>query len=277
MRQQAARSFGSCSFEEPIAELRQWLWESFLQALHMSERDAQSRRLELGAIRERARHRLSAAEPAVRRVRPARDDDPPRIGVAIGDQILDVAACHARGLFDGPGRGGRRCVRGGDAERADGARAAGLVGAAGAAQRAAACVSSRSAAPARAGRAVSRADGGGDDAAAGGDRRLHRFLRVDPSRDQRRIDDAARQSAAAELQVRADRLSRPRVVDRRERHADPPAARAGEARRGAAGLSRVGAARLRGGGGLVRRAGQRARRRHPDRSRRTITSSACVW
>ena len=159
-------------------------------------------------------------------------------------------------------------MQGGDAERADGARAAGLVGAAGAAQRAAVCVSSRSAAPARAGRAVPRADGGRGDADAGRDRRLHRFLRVDPSRHQRRIDDAAGQSAPAELQVRPDRLSRTRVVDRRERHADPPAARAGEARRGAAGLSRVGAARLRGGTGHVRRAGQRARRRHPDRSRR---------
>lgn len=36
-------------------------------------------------------------------------DDTPRIGVAIGDQILDVAACHARGLFDG------RAVAGADA------------------------------------------------------------------------------------------------------------------------------------------------------------------
>ena len=51
-------------------------------------------------------------------------------------------------------------------------------------------------------------------ATSGGDRRLHRFLRRHPSRDQCRHAVPARQSAAAELQIRSDRLSRPRVVDR---------------------------------------------------------------
>ena len=50
------------------------------------------------------------------------------------------------------------------------------------------------------------------DAPAGPHRRLHRFLRRHPPRDQRRQAVPARQSAAAELQVRADRLSRPRLL-----------------------------------------------------------------
>ena len=62
------------------------------------------------------------------------------------------------------------------------------------------------------------------------DRRLHRLLRVDPPRDERRQHVPAGQSAAAELQVGADRLSRPRVVDRAERHAGASAVRA-DARR----------------------------------------------
>ena len=66
--------------------------------------------------------------------------------------------------------------------------------------------------------------------AAGGDRRLHGFLRVDPPRDQRRQHVPPRQPAAAQLQVRADRLSRPRVVDRRQRHAGAAADGAGRSR-----------------------------------------------
>ena len=55
------------------------------------------------------------------------------------------------------------------------------------------------------------------DAGAGRDRRLHRLLRVDRPRDERGTDVPSRRAAPAQLQVRADRLSRPRVVDRRER------------------------------------------------------------
>ena len=51
-------------------------------------------------------------------------------------------------------------------------------------------------------------------APAGAHRRLHRFLRRHPPRDQRRQAVPPRQSAAAELQVRADRLPRPRLLDR---------------------------------------------------------------
>ena len=187
MRQQAARSFGSCSFEEPIADLRQlrdcvWILRTVGRPHVRLNETHNPDTLSWVASANAPDADFPAAESAVRRVRRTVTTTTPRIGVAIGDRILDVAACHARGLFDGRAAAGADACTGDDAERADGARAAGLVGAARAAQRAAARVSSRSAAPARAGRAVPRADGGRDDAAAGRDRRLHRLLRVDPSR-----------------------------------------------------------------------------------------------
>ena len=51
--------------------------------------------------------------------------------------------------------------------------------------------------------------------AAGRHRRLHGLLRVHFSRDSRRQPVSSREPAAAELQTRADRLSRPQLVDRR--------------------------------------------------------------
>ena len=55
------------------------------------------------------------------------------------------------------------------------------------------------------------------------DRRLHRLLRRHPSRDQRRQAVPPRQSAAAELQICADRLSRPRKLGAGfGRAGDPP-------------------------------------------------------
>ena len=62
------------------------------------------------------------------------------------------------------------------------------------------------------GRAVRRRDG-----RAVRDRRLHRLLHEHPSRHDGGQAVPPRQPAAAELQVGADRLSRPRVVDRRQR------------------------------------------------------------
>ena len=56
------------------------------------------------------------------------------------------------------------------------------------------------------------------------DRRLHRLLHRHPPRHCGRQAVPARQPAAAELQVGADRLSRPRVVDQRERPALSPSA-----------------------------------------------------
>ena len=61
------------------------------------------------------------------------------------------------------------------------------------------------------------ADGRGNAASAGGDFRLHRFLFLDLSRHQCRPHFPARQSAAAQLQMGAHRLSRPRLVDPRQR------------------------------------------------------------
>ena len=152
----------------------------------------------------------------------------PRGGVAIGDEILDLAAALEAGLFagaprrSGAGRGRRDAQRLLRARRRRRARrcAAGcreLLDADGATERrqrwrpllhrAADCTLHL---PAR-------------------DRRLHRFLRRHPPRHQRRQAVPARQSAAAELQMGADRLPRPRLVDRRHRHAGAPAERPAQA------------------------------------------------
>ena len=74
----------------------------------------------------------------------------------------------------------------------------------------------------------------------------------------------ARQSAAAQLQVGADRLSRPRLVDWRLRHAVSAAVGPGPAagRAGAPHLRRQPAAGLRAGARRVHRRRQRARRAH---------------
>ena len=61
------------------------------------------------------------------------------------------------------------------------------------------------------------------------DRRLHRFLRRHPSRHQRRPSASARQPADAELQIRAGRLSRPRVVGAVSGEAGAPAERPAQA------------------------------------------------
>ena len=59
--------------------------------------------------------------------------------------------------------------------------------------------------------------GRGRDGPAVPHRRLHRLLHQHPPRDDRRQAVPSRQPAAAELQVGADRLSRPCLVDRRQR------------------------------------------------------------
>ena len=77
--------------------------------------------------------------------------------------------------------------------------------------------------------------------------RLHRFLFVKGARHQCRRDVPRQgQCAAAELAAYADRLQRPRLHRRRQRHAGAPAARAVEAAdRGCAELRAVQAARFR--------------------------------
>ena len=66
-------------------------------------------------------------------------------------------------------------------------------------------------------------------APAGDDRRLHRLLRRHPPRDQCRQAVPAGQPAAAELQMGADRLSRPRLHGAPVRHAGAPTERPAQA------------------------------------------------
>ena len=65
---------------------------------------ARSGRRELGGLGIRRRHRLPDSEPAVRRVPAAGRGEAARVGVAIGDLILDVGACARAGLFSAPRR-----------------------------------------------------------------------------------------------------------------------------------------------------------------------------
>ena len=99
-----------------------------------------------------------------------------------------------------------------------------------------------------------------------GGRRLHGLLRIDLPRDQRRHDAAARRAAAARTTIRADRLSRARVVDRRRagrRFARPCGQSEPEGRTRPI-VRPVAAARLRAGGRALRRGRQRARRAGAD-------------
>ena len=143
------------------------------------------------------------------------------------------------------------------AQSSDVAWAAGLVGAAArAVARPEHRAWRREAAPA------SDADGAGGDATAGGDRRLHRFLCFDLSRQQCRAHVPPRQSADAELQIRAGRLSQPHLVDPRQRHAVQAAARPAQgSERGGAELRTVAQSRF------------RARARHLHRHRRASSAN----
>ena len=132
----------------------------------------------------------------------------PRGGVAIGDAILDIGAALEAGLFSGAARDA--------AEAAAGPTLNPLLAlpASGAARHCAnafrhscgrqRCTRQCFAPAARCGCMHA--------ASARRRRRLHRFLRGHPSRAQGRADLATRQSADAELQVRAGRLSQPRLV-----------------------------------------------------------------
>ena len=115
--------------------------------------------------------------------------------------------------------------------------------------------------------------------AARAHRRLHRLLHLDPSRDDRRQAVPPRQSAAAELQVGADRLSRPRLVDRRQRPARS-AGRIGQTQGAGADAPDVrpdAAARLRARARHLHRRGQCAGRadRRSATPKRTCSACAC--
>ena len=107
-------------------------------------------------------------------------------------------------------------------------------------------------------------------------RRLHRLLHRHPPRHRRRQAVPARQPAAAELQVGADRLPRPRLVDRRLGHAGACARtarrKAPEAAAPAFGPSRRLDYELELG--IVDRPGQCAGRADRHRQRAPTTSSA---
>ena len=103
------------------------------------------------------------------------------------------------------------------------------------------------------------------------DRRLHRLLRRHPPRDQGRQAVPARQPAAAELQVGADRLPRPGLVDPVASGAGVPAPARPDARPPDADAPALGPSRrldyeleL----GVVHRPAERARRADRDRRRR---------
>ena len=141
----------------------------------------------------------------------------PRVGVAIGDQVIDLAACGEAGLFDAAtSRIVARCAHGPLNELMRLGRDAATqvrsalsrlmaAGGVGVRSRTARCIADPRS------RERMRAVG------SGAHRRLHRLLRVGVSRDERRQHVSARQPTVAELQVGADRLSRARVVDRVER------------------------------------------------------------
>ena len=143
---------------------------------------------------------------------------PARVGCAIGDQVLDLAACAERGL-----------LRGMPSDVEDACRGTSLNALMALEPRVRGTLRHRLSHLLRAegGFVTARADAaqvllpqrGRRDAAAGDGRRLHRLLRLGLPRHERREDAAPRQPAAAELQVGADRLPRPRVVARGERHA----------------------------------------------------------
>ena len=137
----------------------------------------------------------------------------PRGGVAIGDEIFDLAVALELGLFDGVAARAAEAARGAtlnplfalgrEARVALRRRVGDILDWPGARQGGSAAVAPRS--PRR--RLPPRA--------SGGDRRLHRLFRRHPPRHHCGQAVPPRQSAATELQICAHRLSRPHLLDRR--------------------------------------------------------------
>ncbi len=187
----------------------------------------------------------------------------PAIGVAIGDQILDLRQAGTRGLLEGLSPALRAATEAPALNPADGARPRRRVGPAPASQQ-----DSRS-------RRVGRRRASAPPTA---DAELFVPVAIANYTDfyasiyhatQCRQALPARQSAAAELQARADRLSRPRLVDCRQRHAGQTARGSDEGCGTTRRCSAVRAARLRGRGWMLLRARQRARPADSDRCRRS--------
>ncbi len=198
-------------------------------------------------------------------------DEPWRIGVAIGDQVLDLR--RARGAVPLAARhrtmaapaGRRRPVEPDGRHRRRAAHRARrpVVGIA------------RRQRPGPVPRVVPGAAGRGGVRAAVPHRRLHRLLHRHPPCHHGGPAVPARQPAAAQLQVGADRLPRPRIVDHGQRPHLQPAARPNPAaRRVHAGVRALPPARLRARTRHLRRRRQPRRHAADDGSRPRTTGSA---
>ena len=130
-----------------------------------------------------------------------------RCGVAIGDQIIDLAALARLAVFEGQAAQGIRAGAQLLAQFADAARADGLERRAPRAVRGVA----RGIAPASHAAQLSGAARRRAIFIARANRRLHRFLHLDSSRHGGRPTDAAGQSVAAELPLDTDRLPWPQL------------------------------------------------------------------
>ena len=176
-------------------------------------------RAQLGRLGQRGRRRLPHPEPAVRPLPPRRVRTRTlRIGVAIGDEVLDLVGARRSSTPTG--------------HRSSSARSRRAISTAFMAHGRAARIALRHAlfaglsarafghGLAVAGQGARRCSCRMDEvemARAVPHRRLHRLLHRHPSRDDGGQAVPPRQPAAAELQVGADRLPRPQLVDRRQR------------------------------------------------------------
>ena len=237
---------------------------------------------ELGRVGERPRHRLPHPEPAARRASVRGR----RASASAGRRAPSATACSTSRAARGRRAAARACrptrsrrLPGADAQRAHGPDAAG------AARRRCARRARRPAARRRARPTPGAA------ARASCRRRTSRCCVPAAIGDYTDFYASvfhatnvgqhvpARQPAAAELQVRADRLPRPRLVDRR-RAARRCGGRTG--RRSADGAARPSSARRRASTTSSRSAlfvgpGQPARRADPDRRGRGAHRSASAW
>ena len=95
--------FGSCSFAEPVADLRR----SGLLTLKIDEH-ARPRSRELGRVRAAPAATDFPIQNLPLGVFRRAPGEPPRVGCAIGDAVLDLSACADASLLTRPARGARR-------------------------------------------------------------------------------------------------------------------------------------------------------------------------
>ena len=204
--------------------------------------------------------RLPDPEPAVRPLPPSAERR--RAGASASRSATRCSTCDAAGLIDTDDMNGLMAAERRERAARCAARSRGVA----LRQRARPTVA----------RAALVAAGRRRDGPALPHRRLHRLLHRHPPRHDRRQAVPPRQPAAAELQVGADRLSRPRLVDRRRAaQSFRAAARPDQGgRRRGAGARPEPAPRLRARARRLRRPAERARRADPDRPMPKRTCSA---